>query len=273
MRLLRTAGIAAAGVLAVAGVPHAAHAAASCSFGPSGSEVSLQGVFNDMLGTAAPNALTSCVSDPGDALWRTHTSVGSATILVEIAGNADGNILGIYDSTSTLNSLEIFSGPASAASRAFITVSGNVGAFHVQVDRFAGDTFAGSVSSVFASPFFGFYLLPGPGGGPLYSESFRNRGQDYMYSYLGTNAMFLNSSTYAPSTVKGTQFSVNDAIIAWEDLRTGSDRDFQDMVVLLRDIGPTAPTVPLPAAGWLLGSALAGLGALRRRRRSTPDAR
>src|SRR5262245_42826989 len=127
MRLLRSAGIAAAGLLAAAALPLTAHAAGSCAFGASSvSEVSLQVVLHDMFGaSAARNTVPDCLADPGDSLWHTDSSVGSATILVEIAGNAGGNALGIYDSMSTLNSLEIFSGPAGAASRAFITVSGN----------------------------------------------------------------------------------------------------------------------------------------------------
>ena len=282
MRLLRTAGIAAAGLWAAATLPLTAHAAGSCAFGPSsGSEVSLQGVFNDMFGTgAAPNTVTDCLADPGDSLWHTESSVGSATILVEIAGNAGGNTLGIYDSTSTLNSLEIFSGPAGASSRAFITVSGSPGAFQVQVDRFSGNTFVGSVSSVFASSSFGFYLQqPASAGGErFYSESSRNAGRngdpnakDYMYSYIGNGATFLNGSTYAPGMVKGTKFDGSDALIAWEDLRNSSDGDYQDMVVLLRDIVPSPAPVPLPAAAWLFGSALAGLGVFGRRRRSAGE--
>lgn len=280
MRSFRSAGFAAVGLCALAVVPHTVLAAGSCAFGPSsGSEVSLQGVFNDMFGSgAAPNTVTDCLADPGDSLWHTESSVGSATILVEIAGNANGNTLGIYDSTSTLNSLEIFSGPAGASSRAFITVSGAPGAYHVQVDRFSGSSFVGSVSSVFASSSFGFYLQQpsSAGGDRFYSESFRNAGRngdpnakDYMYSYMGNGATFLNGSTYAPAMVKGTSFDSSDALIAWEDLRSASDGDYQDMVVLLRDIVPsTVPTVPLPAAAWLFGSALAGLGVFGRRRRS-----
>jgi hypothetical protein len=283
MRSLRSTGLAAASLLALAAAPHAAHAAATCSFGTS-SEVSLQGVFNDMFGTGtAPNAVSDCLADPADSIWHTDSSVGSATILVELAGNASGNTLGIYDSTSTLNSLEIFSGPAGASSRAFITVSGSAGAYHVQVDRFIGNTFAGSVSSVFASSSFGFYLQqPASAGGErFYSESSRNAGRngdpnakDYMYSYIGNGATFASSSIYAPSMVKGTKFDATDALIAWEDLRTASDGDYQDMVVLLRDIVPSTnvPTVPLPAAAWLFASALAGCGVFAQRRRSIREA-
>lgn len=255
------------------------HALAACSFGtPSGSEVTLQGVFDDMFGAAnAPSAVSSCVPEPQDALWHTESSVGSATILVEIAGNQNGNTLGIYDSTSTLNSLQIFSGPASAGSRAYITVSGAPGAYHVQVDRFTQSGYVGSVSSTFASASFGFYLQQAGGtGARLYSESFRNPGmngnasqQDYMYAYTGNGATFRTGSLYAPDSVEGTSFGASDAIIAWEDLTTGSDRDYQDMVVLLRDIVPGVAPVPLPAAAWLFGSALLGCGTLIRRRGGT----
>lgn len=278
MHRFRSARFVIAGLLVSGGLPHLAHAAAACSFGPSGDGgASLQGVFNEMFGdSAAPSTTADCLADPNDALWHTDHSVGSATILVELAGNAGDNALGIYDSTSTLNSLEVFSGPAGAASRAFITVSGRAGAYRVQIDRFTGETFVGSVSSTFASSAFGFYLQqPAVAGGErFYSESFRNPGRngsssdtDYMYSYLGNGASFRTDSIFAPDIVEGTAFDGSDAIIAWESERNPSDGDFQDMVVLLRDIVPAATPVPVPAAVWLFGSAILGFGARLRRRK------
>ena len=134
------------------------------------------------------------------------------------------------------------------------------------------------MSSVFGSSSFGFYLQQPASAGAerFYSESFRNTGRNgdplatnYMQSFLGNGATFLNGSAYAPDTVEGTLFDSTDAIIAWEDLRTGSDGDYQDLVVLLRDIVPTAMApVPLPAAAWLFGSALFGCGLMGRRRRT-----
>jgi hypothetical protein len=250
-------------------------AQAACAFGTSsGGEPSLQDVFTDMFGAAnAPSATSDCIAEPGDALWKTVDSVGSATILVEIAGNANGNMLGIYDSSNTGNSLQLFSGPASTGSRAYITVSGTPGNYVVTVDSFttAGNT---SVSAMFGSSVFGFYINQpaGAGGQRFYSDSSLNPGinggavKDYMYAYQGNGATFLNNSLYAPAIVQNTQFRTNDNILAWEDLSTGSDRDYQDMTVLLRDIVPAAPPVPLPAAAWLLLSGIAILLPIVRRR-------
>ncbi len=277
MRVSTTVWLAAPALMLGALAPHVAQAA-SCSIGVSaGGEVSLQGVFDEMFaGGSAPNAQTGCVADPNDALWHTVSSVGSATILVEIAGNLNGNTLGIYDSTSTLNSLEIFSGPAGASSRAYITVSGGPGAYNVQIDRFSDSAPPLTVSGTFASSAFGFYLQqPATAGSErFYSESGRNAGRngdstatDYMYSYTGNGAYFRHGSVYAPDIVEGSQFDSNDAIIAWEDMRSGSDGDYQDLVVLLRDVVPSPAPVPLPAAFWLFGSALAGFGTLARRAR------
>ena len=251
-------------------------ASAACAFNNSAvGEPSLQTVFTDMFGAAAPSATSACLADAQDGLWHTYNSVGSATILVEIAGNQAGNSLGIYDSTSTLNSLQIFSGPASAGARAFITVSGSAGNYHVMVDRFDANGYAGSSSATFATSSFGFYLQQpaGVGAERFFSETFRNAGRngdpaskDYMYAYQGNGATFRNGSQYAPDIVEGTKFDGTDAILAWEDLRNGSDGDFQDMVVLLRDITPAPAPVPLPAALWLFAPALAGLRLWSRRR-------
>jgi hypothetical protein len=252
-----------------------AKAQAACTFGvSSGGEPSLQTVFNDMFGAAnAPTTTSDCIAEPGDALWKTVDSVGSATILVEIAGNANGNMLGIYDSSNTSNFLQLFSGPASTGSRAYITVSGTPGNYVVTVDSFtsAGNT---SVTATFGSSVFGFYLnQPAAAGGQrFYSDSSLNPGinggavKDYMYAYQGNGATFLNSSIYAPAIVKNTQFRTNDNILAWEDLSSGSDSDYQDMIVLLRDIVPAPPPVPLPATVWLLLSGIAIMLPLARRR-------
>lgn len=274
MRLFRKAWLATPVLCLIACVPVAAQAAGSCAFGTSiGGEVSLQNVFNDMFGaSAAPNTVSDCINDPGDALWHTVSSVGSATILVEIAGNQNGNTLGIYDSASSLNSLELFSGPAASGSHAYITVSGAPGAYHVLVERFTQSGFAGSVQATFATSSFGFYLQQPGGAARFYSESFRNPGingnsatKDYMYSYTGNGAAFLPGSVFSPDILDNMHFGTDDAIVAWEDLSTGSDQDYQDMVVLLRDIVPTASPVPLPPSVWLLAAALAALGLLGRR--------
>src|SRR5688572_5580847 len=138
MRRWGMARIAAPWIILVALLMMSGQAEAACTFGPSaGGEASLQSVFDDMFGAAnAPDTVASCVPDPADSLWQTVNSVGSATILVEIAGNHAGNALGIYDSSAITTTLSIFAGPAGEASRAFITVSGGPGAWNVLVDRF-----------------------------------------------------------------------------------------------------------------------------------------
>ena len=52
-------------------------------------------------------------------------------------------------------------------------------------------------------------------------------------------------------------------VIAWEDLRGGGDRDFNDLIVEV-DIA----SAPIPASVWLFGSGLLGLGGIARRKKA-----
>jgi hypothetical protein len=57
--------------------------------------------------------------------------------------------------------------------------------------------------------------------------------------------------------------NVGAFVIAWEDLRGGGDRDFNDLIVEV-DIA----SAPIPASVWLLGSGLLGLGGIARRKKA-----
>jgi len=230
-------------------------AQAACTFGASG-EPSLQQSFNDLFGAAAaPDAVADCLNDgtgPGrDGVWH-PTGESSATILLEIAGFADLNSFGLYDPLNPSNRLNIFSGvagPGSTASLSFQMVAGGT-----QITMSIVGSPGSSSSAVFMSEAFGF-LLSTPEGNTFFSQSGLNvDGADHSYAYRGDGSWFLHGGA------QGTQFGVNDAILAYEDLVHG-DNDFQDFVVLVRGVEP----VPLPAAGWLLLSAFAGLARHKRR--------
>lgn len=242
------------GVSGVAMAVFANVAQAACSFGVSG-EPSLQQSFNSLFGAAAaPNAANDCLNDgtgPGrDGVWQ-PTGQSSATILLELAGFADQNVFGLYDPLNPGNRLNVFAGalgPGSVASLAFENVAGGT---RITVDILGSP--APLISAVFLSETFGF-LLSTPEGNTFFSQSSLNvDGADHSYAYRGHGATFLQGGA------AGTSFGANDAILAYEDLVHG-DNDFQDFVVLVRGVEP----IPLPAAGWLLISALAGLATRRR---------
>ena len=235
-------------------------AQAACTFGSSG-EPSLQQSFNDLFGSAAaPDAANDCLADgdgPGrDGVWQS-TGGSSATILLELAGFADLNTFGLYDPLNPANRLEVFAGRLGPGSTASLSFDAVVGGTRVTMSIVGSPEPSRSV--VFQSEAFGF-LLSTPEGNTFFTQSNLNVDHaDHSYAYVGDGAWFQRGGA------QGTQFGVHDAILAYEDLVHG-DNDFQDFVVLVRGVEP----IPLPAAGWLLVTALAGLA--RRRREAIPAA-
>src|SRR5882672_6336140 len=222
-----------------------AGAAAVCTFGAPGSESTLQAVFNNLLGSShAPNTGSDCLPEGNDGRWQT-TGTASATIVIELAGFASSNTFGIYDVLDPLNpakQLQLFGGAASAGATAFITFTASGGGFTVVIgwpgkpDR---------APAKFGSTAFGFYLntpednpnTPASDRSTYFSQtSLNNDGTDHLYAYRGNGSPFLSPP------LAGQKFATNGALLAWEDLRGGGDRDYQDFVVYASGITP----VPLP---------------------------
>lgn len=229
-------------------------AQAVCTFGSSG-EPTLQQSFDDMFGSAAPDAAADCLADGGgpgqDGVWRSAGTT-SATILLELAGFADLNTFGLYDANDPGHRFEVFTGrlgPGSTASLAFQQISGGV-----RITMNIVGSPAPSRSTIFLSEAFGFFITT-PQGNTFHTQSSLNAdGADHSYAYRGEGQWFQRGGA------QGTQFGASDAILAYEDL-VGGDRDYQDFVVLVRGVEP----IPLPAAAWLMISGLAGVAGLRRR--------
>lgn len=233
-------------------------AQAACTFGGSG-EPSLQASFNTLLGAGAPNVTTDCVADGADGKWSTVGSVAGVDIVLELAGNRDTNSFGLYDLNDPSRRLSIFEGNDGVDSQATLQLrlmgNGTWRASVLEINN-PGDSTNWQHLNNLASSAFGFYLSTTTQG-TFFSQTARNDdGVDHLYAYRGTQTPFLTGP------LADEIFTLNDYLLAWEDLRNGGDLDFQDFVVAVKDIQP----VPLPAALWLFASGLIGLAGVARRR-------
>lgn len=167
------------------------------------------------------------LTDQVDAqVWAQGASGNNVvTIMIELAGNAAANSVGIYNTNDAVPSLfQIFPGVAAAGwfavcsfqeapTRVVVTLFDDNGGIQGQVTYLGADPNA-----------YGFYLQ-GPGG-TFYSEDYRNSGGSaQMLTYAGTGNNF------------------GEWWICFEDLDLatgGSDQDYDDMVFITESVVPVA---------------------------------
>jgi Domain of unknown function (DUF4114)/PEP-CTERM motif len=215
------------------------------------SEQSLQSILNERTigGTSSINVNTDQV-DP-DAYWGiTASTVSSSTMIIEIAGNAGTNIMGIYDLANPANKVVLFNGAATTGNSVSLKITG--GNHFKSVDL---DAVVVLGEADFASSTFGYYLQSG--STIYYSDMSLNGGVDQMVSYMGKGDQFSvgNNGIYS-------EWGANEYVLAWEDKDLSGDRDFNDMVVMVESVKP----VPEPTTMGLMGLGLLGIFTVARRR-------
>ena len=218
---------------------------AACEFGRSGSEPSLQSVFDDLLGAGAPSATADCIS--ADKTWHASAEL-DASIVIELAGFAAKNEFGIYDASDPSERIRLFKGRDGAGDSSNVQFESNGDGFDVVVNGKS----RGEIGRDF-----GFYLLTAAHQLYFSDPALNNRSEDHLVAYQG------NGATFARGPLAGSSFAAGMYLLGFEDLPLRhSDRDYQDFVALI----DMATPVPLPAGIVLLGSSLLMATVLRRRR-------
>jgi hypothetical protein len=179
--------------------------------------------------TSVDGGITVSTDQLDAQVWNTSVSGNSTfTLMVEFAGNAALNNLGVYNGNAAVPALfQIFPGAASAGWFASCHFAGG----NLVVTLFDNNSIIQGQTTYIGvnAADFGFYLQ-GPGG-TFYSQDARNPG--------GVAQVL---------TFAGSGVNFGDWWECFEDLSPagGSDRDFDDAILLLQSVGPT----PTASRSW-----------------------
>lgn len=191
-----------------------------------------------------------------DIVWGlVGGSASMTTIVLEIAGNASVNTFGFYDPANPTKRAQLINGAATTGSKLYVRFNGT------QLQSSGnGITFNNVANGNFSSTSFGVYL--GTPSRVLYSDPSLNGGNDNLVAYQGYGSGNASRKIQAGSSL--VKWDSSTYLMAWEDLNLPtSDKDYQDMVLLMSGVAPVPEPSSYVIAGLLL---LPVLGAIRKQR-------
>jgi hypothetical protein len=210
------------------------------------SELSLQEIIDSITvgpvsGTSSTTVATDAIADDRDSSWAVTASGSSvATLIMELAGNANFNEFGVYADDVYI---PLFTGSMSAG--AGVTFS----LFDLGDSVYSVFTNYTDTGYDFHTNKFGFYL-DGPSG-LFHSDTAANSdGMDHMLALQGNNTDTIQLPYRAPGV-----WTDNEFILAWEDTAGLGDGDYNDFVVMMESV----TNVPEPAPLALMAIGLLAL--------------
>lgn len=212
----------------------------------------------EMVDPFQVNDVGSGSDQNGAALWFPVGGAQGATIVIEVAGNAPTNKLGIYSAANSAHWAQLYDGASDAGDPVTFTFFEIAGVGFVQVGALPAVAFN-------LDEGFGFYLELA-GGVRFYTEDSENQnGVAQALAFKGNGDGIQSIRIVGTTPASDTTVILNDTdwVIAFEDLRFAtSDQDFNDFVFLARNIAAT----PEPATLALLSLGALGVGVRRARR-------
>ncbi|MBN1932613.1 MAG: DUF4114 domain-containing protein [Desulfobacterales bacterium] len=190
------------------------------------------------------------LSDLVDSFWSIAATGGSiSTFIIEIAGYANLNSLGLYDPYNPSSHVELFGGNNGEGDLVLISIFADGSVYKNFSDQ----------GIDFTQNEFGYYFINGAGD-TFYSDTNRNSdGFDHMVAFQGNNIDIISLPPFSPGT-----FTPNEFIFAWEDSLGGDDQDFNDMILMVESVSPVPN--PEPATLLLFGSGLIGVATIGRKK-------